>query len=128
MRYASLWDRLVANIKIDGDCWTWTGPVRRHGGGDRPAISMRVPGAGAAAHPKQHNAARVMCTLIHGPAPGPEYDASHLCEDNWLCLCPDHVLWETKKENAARLTARRRAEMLEIDHDTRGEVVVECPF
>ena len=128
MRYPSLWDRLVANIRLEGDCWTWTGPVRRHGGGDRPAITMRVPGGGGATKPKRYNAARVMCEQVHGPAPGPEYEASHLCLDNWLCLCPDHVLWETKKENAARLTARRRAEMLEIDYDTRGEVVSECPF
>lgn len=126
MRYASLWDRLVANIRIEGDCWTWTGPVRRHGGGHRPAITVRA--APRPAHPKRLNAARVMCELVHGPAPGPEYDASHLCLDNWLCICPDHVLWETKAENRARLTARRRSEMLEIDYDERGEIAVECPF
>lgn len=128
MRYASLWDRLVAQIRIEGDCWTWTGPVRRHGGGHRPAVSMRTPGGGRATPPRQYNAARLMCTLIHGPAPTPEHEASHLCLDNWLCICPDHVLWETRKENAARLTARRRGEALEIDYDTRGEVATECPF
>lgn len=73
-----------------------------------------------------------MCQLVHGPAPvdGETYEASHLCLDNWLCLCPDHVLWETKKQNMKRLTARRRAEMLEVDYDTRGEIAdpMEIPF
>ena len=128
MRYESLWHRITANIRIEGDCWTWTGPVRRHGGGDRPALTMRVPGGGRATHPQQHNVARVVCELIHGPAPDRGYEASHLCEDNWLCVCPDHLLWETKKENMARQVARRRAAALEPDIDVRGVVTSECPF
>lgn len=106
MRYASLWDRIVAQVLIEGDCWTWTGPVRRHGGGHRPAISLRTPGAGKAGHPKQRNVARVVCELIHGPAPE-GHEASHLCLDAWCCVNPDHLLWETKKENIARRDARR---------------------
>ncbi len=125
MRYESLWHRLVANVRIDGDCWTWTGPVRRHGGGDRPAISMRVPGAGRSAHPKNYNAARVMCELIHGPAPE-GHEASHLCLDNWQCICPDHLIWETKKENIARRDARWKDE--DPDAFARGEITEECPF
>ncbi len=125
MRYESLWHRLVANIRIEGDCWTWTGPVRRHGGGDRPAITMRTPGAGRAGHPKNHNAARVMCELIHGPAPE-GHEASHLCLDNWLCCCPDHLMWETKKENIARRDARWKDE--DPDVYARGEIATECPF
>jgi hypothetical protein len=51
-----------------------------------------------------------MCELIHGPAPTPEHEASHLCEDEWLCVNPDHLIWETKKENMARQWERRRRE------------------
>jgi hypothetical protein len=102
-RYASLWDRLCAHCREDGGCWTWTGPLRRHGGGERPALSMRVPGV---QNPRNFNAARLMCELFHGPAPTPEHEASHLCLDNWLCIHPWHVVWETKKENIARRNNR----------------------
>ncbi len=120
MRYASLWDRLVAHVRIEGDCWTWTGPVRRHGGGHRPALSVRVPGS---ENPRNRNAARVMCELVHGPGE-PGHEASHLCRDNWLCVCPDHLIWETKKENIARRGVRVE------DPDYRGGVLSsgECPF
>lgn len=125
MRYASMWDRLVAHIRIEGFCWTWTGHVRRHGGGHRPAISMRVKDH---VHPMKFNAARVMCEIVHGPAPTPEHEASHLCDDNWLCICPDHVIWETPSENRIRQWAKKKHEMLEVDFDTRGEITEECPF
>lgn len=100
-RYATLFDRLVAHVEIDGLCWTWTGPTRHHGGGDRPAISVHVPGKGT----RNFNAARVMCEQIHGPAPDTEtvrHEASHLCHSNWLCVNPDHLMWETKRQNIAR--------------------------
>lgn len=128
MRYANLWDRLVAWVRIEADCWTWTGTVRRHGGGHRPKICIRVPGGGKKTHPKSYNVARVMCEVIHGPAPTPEHEASHLCEDNWLCVCPDHLIWETKKENIARRTQRfRMRAQLEPEIDA-GIVSEECPF
>ena len=125
MAYESLWHRLCAHVRIEGWCWTWVGPTRRHGGGNRPAVSLRVS---EVPHPRQHNAARLMCELIHGPAPSPEHEASHLCEDNWLCICPDHLIWETKRENMARMWARRREEM-QCDINA-GEPAnpMECPF
>jgi hypothetical protein len=111
-RYPSLWDRLVAHVRIELECWLWIGPTRRHGGGHRPAVSMRVADR---PNPKNFNAARVMCELIHGPAPSPEHEASHLCEDEWLCINPDHLIWETKKENMARQWARWRREHTDPD-------------
>jgi hypothetical protein len=105
-RYPSMWDRLCAHVEIIGECWCWIGPKRRHGGGHRPAVSMRVPGK---AHPLQRNACRVMCELVHGPAPE-GHEASHLCDDEWCCVNPDHLMWETKRENLARRDARRRAD------------------
>lgn len=122
MRYSSLWDRLCAYVRIEGDCWTWFGTVRRHAGGDRPAVCMRVQGK-----PRLHNAARVVCELIHGPAPTPMHEASHLCDDNWLCINPDHLIWETKKENLQRRDARRQR-AVEADLFARGEVTDICPF
>jgi len=130
MIYASLWDRLVAHIVIDEhtDCWNWVGATRRHGGGHRPAITVRVPDK---PHPVRRNAARVMCELIHGPLPE-GHEASHQCEDNWLCICPDHLLPETKRENLARRDERMRRKALEHpDNDPEvhvGEVAEECPF
>lgn len=112
MKYASLFERLCAHVEIEEHtcCWTWVGPTRRHGGGHRPAICMRVPGGGRAAHPKQHNACRVMCEVIHGPPPFEGAEASHLCDDNWLCISPDHLVWETKQENLKRRDAKLRDE------------------
>lgn len=101
--YESLWHRLVAQIRIECDCWLWIGTTRRHGGGHRPAICIRDERG-----PRQQNAARVMCEIIHGPAPTPTHEASHLCEDEWLCVNPDHLIWETKQENMARQWVRRR--------------------
>lgn len=127
MRYPSLWDRLIANIRIEGDCWTWIGSVRRHAGGHRPAVTMRVPDV---QHPRNFNACRVMCALIHGPAPddGLLYEASHLCEYNWLCVCPDHLIWETRSQNMIRCHAAKRARALEVEIDTPGMRATECPF
>jgi hypothetical protein len=131
--YADLYARLCAHCKEDKGCWTWTGPTRRHFGGNRPAISMRKPSVkhpvtGMAANPSQKNAARLMCELFHGPAPTPLHEASHLCEDNWLCVHPFHVIWETKKKNMARMWERRRRKyewcpVLSVHVD-----MTDCPF
>lgn len=131
-KYESLWHRLCAHIEVCRytGCWDWTGPTRRHGGGHRPALTRWIPGKGA----RNFNAARLMCELVHGPAPTPEHEASHLCEEirlesNWLCICPDHLIWETKKENMARMWATRRAEA-DCDIDTPGITTntIEAPF
>jgi hypothetical protein len=112
VRYASLFERLCAHIEIDDlypFCWHWIGPTRRHGGGRRPALSMRVPGGGQSTSPKQRNACRVMCEVIHGPPPDGA-EASHLCDENWCCVNPDHLIWESKQENLKRRDARLRDE------------------
>lgn len=132
-RYASLWDRLCAKIEIEScGCWTWLGPVRRHGGGDRPAVSLRLPDK---PNPVQRNAARLMCELIHGPAPTPEHEASHLCDEvrlysNWLCISPDHLIWETKAENMARTRKQRKLELQIETWDAPGYKpgTIEPPF
>jgi len=103
-RYPSTYARLVANTAEPDSpcgCWHWTGPTRRHGGGDRPAVALRVPGV---KHPRQHNAARVMLEQF-GPLP-PGHDASHLCSDTWLCIHPDHLIGEPFESNIARRWGR----------------------
>lgn len=108
MKYASLFDRLCAHIEIDDlypFCWNWVGYTRRHAGGDRPAITVYSPGS----HPMPRNACRVMCEIIHGP-PFDGAEASHLCDGNWLCCNPDHLIWESKQENLKRRDARMRDE------------------
>lgn len=125
-----MFDRLIAHCTRDGDCWTWIGPTRRHGGGDRPAISMRVPNKPS---PVNRNAARIMCEVFHGPPPTPQHEASHLCgSDNWLCVHPWHLIWETRSENMKRMYADRRREVLE-HHDfdpelNAGSTADACPF
>lgn len=101
MKYESLFARLVANTRCDNDtgCWIWQGRTRRHGGGERPAINMRIDGK----HTTQ-NAARVMLAQFHDLDDGDE--ASHLCDVSWLCVCPDHLIPETKQANMARRWGR----------------------
>lgn len=128
MNLEALWTRIASQVWIDElDCWIWLGPRRRHGGGHRPAISMRILGAPSTMGPRQHNTCRVVCEIIHGPAPE-GHEASHLCEDEWLCVNPDHLLWESKTENLARRDAKKRREMEErmmLDVGVRSTV---CPF
>lgn len=81
----------------------------------------------ASPYPRNYNAARLMCREIHGEPPTPMHEASHLCNDEYLCICPDHLIWETRKENMARHWIRRRAEAVADIHE-RGEVTTECPF
>ena len=104
MRYANLYARLVANTaepENDQACWTWTGPTRRHGGGHRPALSIRIPGAPRTVGPRNHNAARLMLDLL-GELRDPTLEASHLCKGNWLCINPDHLIAESKQDNIHR--------------------------
>lgn len=132
MRYESLYARLVANTAEPENaqaCWTWTGPTRRHGGGDRPALSLRVPGV---LSPRQHNAARVMLREVGDL--DPLHEASHLCVGNWLCINPDHLIGESKQDNIHR----REGWVLGLPEDVEaddgvvwnavGELCVECPF
>lgn len=130
VRYESLWHRICAQVEIElgwCECWTWTGHVRRHGGGDRPALTMRVP---QAPHPRQFNVARLVCEMIQGPPPTPLHEASHLCPGNWLCVNPDHLVWETHKENMARMRAHRMEEWMLDNWDTPGIGIksIDPPF
>lgn len=46
----------------------------------------------------------VMCELRHGPRPSPKHEASHLCGKGAMgCANPSHLIWETHRENQARM-------------------------
>lgn len=136
-RYASLYERLVANTTCDNECgcWIWTGGTRRHGNGERPAITMRVPGR---RNPVRMHACRVMLGLFY--VLDDEAEASHLCSHSWLCIHPDHLMPETQAQNLARrwkkpVPAARtwptRSEGdpdLWVRHAPALRPLTECPF
>lgn len=78
---------LKSQIAFDGeDCLTW--PFNRN-----------TRGYGTVG---RHNASRVMCELVHGPAPSRSHDAAHSCGlGHKGCVHPKHLRWATKKENQA---------------------------
>lgn len=43
---------------------------------------------------------RVVCEVMHGPAPTPRHEAAHSCGKGHLgCVTPSHLSWKTPKEN-----------------------------
>ena len=45
-------------------------------------------------------ASRAVCEMVYGPAPSPDHQTAHSC-NNRPCCNPRHVRWATAKENAA---------------------------
>lgn len=81
---------LREHVTYDGsECLIW--PWTRDGQG-RGAVGING---------KLQRAHRVMCELVHGPAPTPEHHAAHSCGNGHIaCVHPKHVSWKTKEENA----------------------------
>lgn len=49
---------------------------------------------------KHHYAHRFMCEMVNGPAPSPDYDASHTCgHGRQGCVNPRHLEWKTESQN-----------------------------
>lgn len=60
------------------------------------------------------NASRVMCEIVHGPAPSPAHQACHSCgKGHEACVSPAHLYWGTPTEN--------NADQLEHGTRARGE-------
>ena len=93
--WLSIWDRI--RIEPDSGCWLWVGGTgqRQRGGLDGRARVLDAPGQPLA------SAHRIICTWAHGPAPGPQYQACHVCPHgaNTLCCNPVHLVWATPSEN-----------------------------
>jgi hypothetical protein len=99
-RYASLYDRLVANTRVDDDgCWIWTGSTND---GRYPVFTERQPGK---AHPVKRYAHRAMLEEVLGYE-FPFDEAGHyrcfkpLCIKP-LCIKPGCLRVETRAENLA---------------------------
>lgn len=69
------------------DCLLW--PFGRHSSGY---------GQVCVGKSKIRKAHRVMCELVHGPAPTPKHHAAHNC-GNTACVNPKHIAWKTQSEN-----------------------------
>lgn len=81
-------DWLVAHVGWRGhDCLTWP--------------FSRVRGYGNLKYrDKMTYAHRVMCELVHGPAPSPKHHAAHSCNRGADgCVHPRHVSWKTPSQN-----------------------------
>ena len=73
-------------------CLTW--PFHRNAKG----YAGRVDWEGG----RDKAASRVLCELVHGPAPSPRHQAAHSCGRGHLgCVSGGHVRWATPKENNA---------------------------
>ena len=49
---------------------------------------------------KMHYGHRMMCEMVHGPAPSSRHEASHSCGRGHLgCVNPRHLSWKTKSQN-----------------------------
>lgn len=131
MSYHSMYARLVANTAEPENpcaCWIWIGQTRKHRNGDRPAMSVRVPGV---PHPRKVNPCRTMLEQF-GPLPD-EHNASHLCSETWLCVHPDHLIGEPFALNIQRRWGRHAPlPSAAIEHDDpdwrAGVPADECPF
>jgi hypothetical protein len=53
-----------------------------------------------------HYAHRLMCEIVHGPAPSPKHHGAHECGNGaGGCVHPKHVRWKTPAENMLDKTA-----------------------
>jgi hypothetical protein len=82
------WLRALIRHRDNEGCVIWPFAKTASGYGH-----LRFEGTETSAH-------RVICVLVKGPPPSPNYDAAHSC-NNRLCCNPNHVRWATKKENQA---------------------------
>lgn len=82
---------LVAQVGYTGeDCLSW--PFSRVDGYGQ----LGLPGTR-----KTVRANRLMCELVHGPAPSPQHQAAHECGQGANgCVHPKHLFWKTVSENS----------------------------
>lgn len=96
-KYNSLYERLVANTRVDEDgCWIWTAKTLA----GYPVFQTRIEGR---AHPVNRRAHRAMLEISTGWL-FPFDEAGHYRCFKTLCIHPDHLRIETVAEN---LSTRR---------------------
>lgn len=87
-RYDSLFERIVSNTRIEGECWIWTGKSSRY-----PKMNVWQDGK----H-RTVNVHRVVLELTTGWL-FPFDEAGHYHCFNPLCVNPEHLRIETPAEN-----------------------------
>lgn len=95
-KYASMYERLVANTEVVGDCWLWTGRVT----GPYSYPKINVYRAGKHQTVRAHRAMLEETTGWHFPFD----EAGHYVCMTPRCIAPHHLRIETPHEN---LSARR---------------------
>lgn len=51
---------------------------------------------------KVHRVNRIICEMVHGPAPSSDYEAAHSCgKGHEGCCSPHHLSWKTHRDNVA---------------------------
>ena len=82
--------RFWVQARVDGSCWTWTGPLRSNGYGEaREIVGARTRYAHRAAY-----------QLVKGPIPT-DMELDHTCR-NRACINPAHLEPVTTRENLLR--------------------------
>ncbi len=87
---APLTERLMKYVRVEGDCWTWTGAIGKDDGYGRVSYG----------HANSKLAHRIAHMAFIGPIPeGLELD--HLCR-NRACINPEHLEPVTRSTNLKR--------------------------
>lgn len=76
------------NQAVPEKCWLWP-----HGQCGTGYAQVTFRG-------RLRRANRVVCELVHGPAPTDKHQAAHLCGKR-LCINHHHLAWKTRSENEA---------------------------
>lgn len=81
-------ENVVIPHKDSVECLTWPFARSSEGYG-----KIGYNGKSVAVH-------RLVCKMVHGPAPTDKHEAAHLCGKGHLACCnPHHLCWKTPKEN-----------------------------
>jgi hypothetical protein len=113
--------------KGEGKCYQWLQDHLEYDG-DYCLIwpFYRNPnGYGMLGHNGEHYwAHRLMCELVHGPAPTPDHEAAHACGNGAIgCAHPKHLSWKTRSENL--LDCREHGTHARNIHGNHGRLTYE---